>query len=145
MQAPEGFWGPLGFTNDGNEASFGWGDWSLYADAALRAFESDPGVQAPKGPWDPHGFTNDGGEASFLRRHSVEFKHGRFCMLATVGYITPEITGTLPCCVSKCQGDIRWMVIARGARTRSALRTSNVARQRSWNASGRRTRICCIV
>merc|ERR1711941_134068 len=44
----------------------------------------------------PVGFTNDGDEASFKRRRSVEIKHGRVCMLATMGYITPEITGKFP-------------------------------------------------
>merc|ERR1711862_673380 len=37
-----------------------------------------------------------GDVAAFKRRRSVELKHGRICMLATMGYITPEITGKLP-------------------------------------------------
>merc|ERR1712172_189165 len=53
---------------------------------------------------DPLGFTADGDVASFKRRRSVEIKHGRICMLATMGYITPEITGKLPGYLSPSQG-----------------------------------------
>merc|ERR1712203_1170883 len=56
------------------------------------------------GFWDPLGFTDDGDEASFKRRRSVEIKHGRICMLATMGYITPEITGKLPGYLSPSAG-----------------------------------------
>merc|ERR1712012_487785 len=42
------------------------------------------------------GFSADGDIASYKRRRSVEIKHGRICMLATMGYITPEITGKFP-------------------------------------------------
>merc|ERR1719412_352147 len=81
-----------------------WGDWANYIDSPLRAFESELGVQAPVGFWDPLGFTSDGDEASFKRRRSVEIKHGRICMLATMGYITPEITGKLPGYLSPSAG-----------------------------------------
>merc|ERR1711988_605867 len=70
-----------------------WGDWALYTASPLRAFESELGVQEPVGFWDPLGFTADGDTASFKRRRSVEIKHGRICMLATMGYITPELAG----------------------------------------------------
>merc|ERR1719325_59604 len=83
------------FFQDGLTGS-AWGDWANYTDSPLRAFESELGVQAPVGLWDPLGFTSDGDEASFKRRRSVEIKHGRICMLATMGYITPEITGKFP-------------------------------------------------
>merc|ERR1711963_1006873 len=83
------------FFQDGLTGS-AWGDWSNYTDSPLRAFESELGVQAPVGFWDPVGFTKDGDEFSFKRRRSVEIKHGRICMLATMGYITPEITGKFP-------------------------------------------------
>ena len=33
---------------------------------------------------------------NFNRRRQTELKHGRHAMLATMGYITPEITGKLP-------------------------------------------------
>merc|ERR1712117_847328 len=47
------------FFQDGLTGS-AWGDWSLYTDSPLRAFESELGVQAPVGFWDPVGFTKDG-------------------------------------------------------------------------------------
>ena len=40
-----------------------WGDWSLYTDSPLRAFEGELGVQAPVGFWDPLGLSADGGSA----------------------------------------------------------------------------------
>merc|ERR1712073_153546 len=83
------------FFQDGLTGS-AWGDWANYTDSPLRAFENELGVQAPVGFFDPLGFTKDGDESSFKRRRSVEIKHGRICMLATMGYITPEITGKFP-------------------------------------------------
>ncbi|KAL9139182.1 Light-harvesting complex [Amphidinium carterae] len=83
------------FYQDGLTGS-AWGDWSLYTDSPLRAFESELGAQPPLGFWDPLGFSADGDVYSFTRRRSVEIKHGRICMLATMGYMTPEITGKLP-------------------------------------------------
>merc|ERR1711992_403395 len=83
------------FFQDGLTGS-AWGDWANYTDSPLRAFESELGVQAPVGFFDPVGFTKDGNEAAFKRRREVEIKHGRVSMLATMGYITPEITGKLP-------------------------------------------------
>merc|ERR1712217_966708 len=80
------------------------GDWALYTDSPLRAFESELGVQAPLGFWDPLGFTEDGDEMLFKRRRSVEIKHGRVSMLATMGYITPELVGKLPGYLSPSQG-----------------------------------------
>merc|ERR1712224_292910 len=91
------------FFQDGLTGS-AWGDWSLYTASPLRAFESELGVQEPTGFWDPLGFTADGDVASFKRRRSVELKHGRICMLATWGYITPEITGKLPGYLSPSAG-----------------------------------------
>merc|ERR1712050_296640 len=76
------------FFQDGLTGS-AWGDWSLYTASPLRAFESELGVQDPVGFWDPLGFTSDGDEAAFMRRRSVELKHGRVCMAATIGYIVP--------------------------------------------------------
>merc|ERR1711971_539830 len=83
------------FFEDGLTGS-AWGDWAFYTDSPLRAFESELGVQEPVGFWDPLGFTADGDVASFKRRRSVELKHGRICMYATMAYITPEITGKIP-------------------------------------------------
>merc|ERR1719433_338424 len=83
------------FFQDGLTGS-AWGDWANYTNSPLRAFESEFGVQAPVGFFDPVGFTKDGDEAAFKRRREVEIKHGRVSMLATMGYITPEITGKFP-------------------------------------------------
>merc|ERR1712157_109262 len=83
------------FFQDGLTGS-AWGDWALYTGSPLRAFENELGVQAPAGFWDPLGFTADGNVASFRRRRSVELKHSRICMLATMGYMTPELTGKFP-------------------------------------------------
>merc|ERR1712032_760535 len=83
------------FFQDGLTGS-AWGDWSVYTASPLRAFESELGVQDPVGFWDPLSFTSDGDVSSFQRRRSVELKHGRVSMLATMGYITPEITGKFP-------------------------------------------------
>merc|ERR1719183_3137293 len=91
------------FFQDGLTGS-AWGDWATYTDSPLRAFESELGVQEPAGFWDPLGFTADGDVASFKRRRSAEIKHGRICMLATMGYITPEITGKLPGYLSPSAG-----------------------------------------
>jgi len=83
------------FFQDGLTGS-AWGDWANYTDSPLRAFESELGVQAPVGFWDPVGFTKDGDAAAFNRRRGIEIKHGRISMLATMGYITPELTGKWP-------------------------------------------------
>ncbi|CAK9099696.1 Caroteno-chlorophyll a-c-binding protein (Fragment), partial [Durusdinium trenchii] len=70
----------------------------------LSAFENELGVQAPVGFWDPAGFTADGSVENFKRRRQTELKHGRISMLATMGYITPEITGKLPGYLSPSAG-----------------------------------------
>jgi hypothetical protein len=77
------------FFQDGLTGS-AWGDWALYTDSPLRAFENELGVQAPVGFWDPLGFTVGGDAASFRRRRYVELKHGRVAMIACLGYIVPE-------------------------------------------------------
>ena len=61
-------------------------------------------MQEPLGFWDPLGFSKDGDVTSFKRRRSVELKHGRISMLATMGYITPEITGKFPGDLSPSSG-----------------------------------------
>merc|ERR1712110_645654 len=63
-----------------------WGDWSLYTDSPLRAFEGELGVQAPVGFWDPLGMSSDGDVETFKRRRATELKHGRVSMLACLGY-----------------------------------------------------------
>merc|ERR1712207_41718 len=83
------------FFQDGLTGS-AWGDWALYTASPLRAFESELGVQDPVGFWDPLGLSADGDLLAFKRSRCVELNHGRICMLATMGYITPEITGKFP-------------------------------------------------
>merc|ERR1712183_130427 len=91
------------FFQDGLTGS-AWGDWALYTGSPLRAFESELGVQDPVGFWDPAGFTKDGDTEAFARRRQTELKHGRVSMLATMGYITPEITGKFPGYLSPSAG-----------------------------------------
>merc|ERR1712232_458775 len=67
-----------------------WGDWSLYTDSPLRAFENELGVQPPVGYWDPMGLAKDGDVEVFKRRREAELKHGRVSMFATLGYMVPE-------------------------------------------------------
>merc|ERR1711935_213515 len=71
-----------------------WGDWEQYTASPLRgAFENELGVQSPFGFWDPLGLAADGNVERFKRRRETEIKHGRISMLATIGYMTPEISG----------------------------------------------------
>merc|ERR1712241_1156009 len=91
------------FFQDGLTGS-AWGDWASYTGSPLRAFENELGVQAPVGFWDPVGFTSEGNVEDFTRRRETELKHGRISMLATMGYITPEITGKIPGSLSPSKG-----------------------------------------
>jgi len=91
------------FFQDGLTGS-AWGDWDLYVDSPLRAFENELGVQSPVGFWDPLGLAADGNVERFKRRRETEIKHGRICMLATIGYMTPEITGKFSGFLSPSQG-----------------------------------------
>merc|ERR1719343_1720639 len=83
------------FFQDGLTGS-AWGDWALYTDSPLRAFENELGVQKPVGFWDPLGLSRDGDQENFRRRRVTEIKHGRISMLACMGYITPEVVGKFP-------------------------------------------------
>merc|ERR1719188_2295117 len=67
-----------------------WGDWALYTDSPLRAFEGELGVQPPVGYWDPLGLASSGDTAQYARRRETELKHGRISMLACIGFIVPE-------------------------------------------------------
>jgi len=92
------------FFQDGLTGS-AWGDWANYPNWIFgRAFESELGVQAPVGFWDPAGYTADGSLENFARRRQTELKHGRISMLATMGYITPEITGKFSGFLSPSKG-----------------------------------------
>ena len=81
-----------------------WGDWANYTASPLRAFENEMGAQPPFGFWDPVGFTADGDVDAYKRRRQTEIKHGRIAMLATMGYMTPEITGKWPGFLSPSAG-----------------------------------------
>merc|ERR1712204_75840 len=91
------------FFQDGLTGS-AWGDWATYTGSPLRAFENELGVQAPVGFWDPLGLAADGNTENFTRRRETEIKHGRISMLATMGYITPELTSKLPGMLSQSEG-----------------------------------------
>ena len=56
------------------------------------AFENELGVQEPVGFWDPAGFTADGDVSTFKRRRSVELKHGRISMMATMGVLDASMS-----------------------------------------------------
>ena len=77
---------------------------SIRVKVTMTAFENELGVQAPVGFWDPAGLSSDGSVENFKRRRQTELKHGRISMLATMGYITPEITGKFPGYLSPSAG-----------------------------------------
>merc|ERR1740123_353524 len=91
------------FFQDGLTGS-AWGDWATYTGSPLRAFENELGVQAPVGFWEILGLAADGDAENFTRRRETEIKHGRISMLATMGYITPELVGKLPGMLSPSNG-----------------------------------------
>merc|ERR1712151_1415482 len=59
--------------------------------AIIGMFFQDGLTGAPWGDWEQ--YTADGNVERFKRRRETEIKHGRICMLATMGYMTPEISG----------------------------------------------------
>merc|ERR1719436_101590 len=61
--------------------------------ASMFQPQTQLGVQAPMNYWDPAGFCDGVTEAEFKRFRSCEIKHGRLAMLATIGYIWPQIFG----------------------------------------------------
>merc|ERR1711884_571641 len=120
------------FYQDGLTGS-AWGDWALFTDSPLRTFENELGVQAPTGFWDPVGFTADGDVAAFKRRRSVELKHGRISMLATMGYITPEVAGKPPGSLSPSAG-LKFADIPNGLAAISKVPTLGWAQIFMWCA-----------
>merc|ERR1740123_1183361 len=113
------------FFQDGLTGS-AWGDWANYTASPLRAFENELGVQAPTGFWDPVGFTADGNMENFKRRRATEVKHGRVSMLATMGYITPEITGKFPGYLSNSM-ELKFSDIPNGLGALSKIPTAGIA------------------
>jgi len=91
------------FYQDGLTGS-AWGDWDLYTDSPLRAFENELGVQAPVGYFDPLGLSKDGNAETFRRRREAELKHGRICMLATIGFFVTSLGFRLPGYLSPQRG-----------------------------------------
>merc|ERR1711988_477940 len=120
------------FYQDGLTGS-AWGDWELYTGSPLRAFENEMGVQDPVGFWDPAGFTSDGSVENFARRRQTEIKHGRVSMLATMGYITPEITGKLPGYLSPSAG-LKFADIPNGLGAISKVPAAGWAQIAAWGA-----------
>ena len=57
----------------------------------------------PLGVFDPLGLMTKNPE-KYRRFQELEIKHGRIAMLATMGYITPEITGKFPGYLSPSAG-----------------------------------------
>ena len=89
----------------------------------LTAFENELGVQAPVGFWDPAGFTADGDVAVFKRRRSVELKHGRISMMATMGDLdallihvfedtTEDATSTFPKAGPNFKHRTAWLLVS---------------------------------
>jgi len=91
------------FYQDGLTGS-AWGNWDLYTDSPLRAFENELGVQAPVGYFDPLGLSKDGNAETFRRRRESELKHGRICMLATIGYFVTGLGFRFPGFLSPYKG-----------------------------------------
>jgi len=99
----------------------------------VKAFENELGVQDPVGFWDPAGFTADGNVENFQRRRQTELKHGRVSMLATMGYITPEITGKLPGYLSPSMG-IKFADVPNGLAAISKVPTAGWAQILAYGA-----------
>jgi hypothetical protein len=58
--------------------------------ASFSAAEELPGVVSPWGFWDPLGLSVDISEGRLLYFREAELKHGRVCMLATLGFLVGE-------------------------------------------------------
>ena len=93
------------FFQDGLTGS-AWGDSSLYTDSPLRArlsrraFESELGVQAPVGLGKSRGIHERRRRGALQAQTILGIKPCRMCMIATMGYSTPEIAGKPPGCLS---------------------------------------------
>mmetsp|Transcript_7687 Transcript_7687/g.16702 ORF Transcript_7687/g.16702 Transcript_7687/m.16702 type:complete len:508 (-) Transcript_7687:240-1763(-) len=53
-------------------------------------------AQATLEQWNPFGSVEDDSDEHFQRRRQADLKHGRIIVLATTGYLLPELTGKLP-------------------------------------------------
>jgi len=54
------------------------------------------GACPPLGYWDPFGMMAFQDQAKFERNRQLELKHGRVCMLSTIGMIVPDTLGRFP-------------------------------------------------
>merc|ERR1719191_1031247 len=81
-----------------NSGRVGWGQQSSQSRSATQLAASDYsqelGAQAPAGFWDPLGISDGISQEQFDRYRTVEQKHGRIAMIATIGYVFPEKIGT---------------------------------------------------
>mmetsp|Transcript_28218 Transcript_28218/g.58684 ORF Transcript_28218/g.58684 Transcript_28218/m.58684 type:complete len:444 (+) Transcript_28218:2-1333(+) len=75
----------------------------LFAGAGFDA-SKELGAVPPLGYWDPFGMMAFQDKAKFDRNRELEIKHGRVCMLATIGMVAPDIFGRLPGYLSPSQG-----------------------------------------
>merc|ERR1719428_1846026 len=66
---------------------------TVLAEAAAQAenkAKSLPGALAPLGFWDPWGLSTNAGDDTIAFYREAELKHGRVCMLASLGIIVGE-------------------------------------------------------
>jgi hypothetical protein len=54
------------------------------------------GACPPLGYWDPFGMMAFQDQAKFERNRTLELKHGRLCMLSTIGMVAPDVFGRFP-------------------------------------------------
>jgi len=66
------------------------GHWAEAAAAAESKVKTMPGVLPPLGFWDPWGLSTNAGDDTIAFYREAELKHGRVCMLASLGIIVGE-------------------------------------------------------
>mmetsp|Transcript_36355 Transcript_36355/g.85287 ORF Transcript_36355/g.85287 Transcript_36355/m.85287 type:complete len:694 (+) Transcript_36355:110-2191(+) len=62
------------------------------------------GACPPLGYWDPFGMMAFQDEAKFRKNRELELKHGRICMVATIGMVVPDLFGRFPGYLSPSAG-----------------------------------------
>ena len=77
------------------------------------------------------GFTKDGKAEDFTRRRAAEIKYGRVSMLATMGYITPELTGEFPGYLPSSQG-LKFEGVPNGLAALSKVPTAGLVQLRFY-------------
>mmetsp|Transcript_4181 Transcript_4181/g.9446 ORF Transcript_4181/g.9446 Transcript_4181/m.9446 type:complete len:703 (-) Transcript_4181:117-2225(-) len=65
---------------------------------------SELGAVPPLGYWDPFGMMAFQDKAKFDKNRELELKHGRICMVATIGMVVPDIFGRFPGYLSPSTG-----------------------------------------